>query len=340
MALPSTLLGFDVGGTKIEAALLRRSPSTSSAGITVATAGESFGIDVVGRHRLPTDRAKGFKHIVEVLRDTALEACRQGGLKPQEIMGIGLALPGSVDPRTQRMLNGNTLVLVNAPVMEGLAEALGVPRERIRCENDAACFALAEALAGAGRMHGESRGRALSELTGVGVILGTGCGGGFISQGRILRGRRGGGAEVGHVVIEPNGWPCYCGRRGCAEQYLSGSALEAAFFRARSGKDLGIDSAREIFAAMREGNPVATAVVKEFKRQLAEFLANLCAVLDPDYFVLGGGISLQDVLYEGIAEEISSRCFLPGSETPVYKHVLGDSAGVIGAALLHLENRQ
>ena len=117
------------------------------------------------------------------------------------------------------MINGNTTCLVGVPVAKILSEQLDYPSEKIFVANDANCFALAEAKLGVGKKFDNNS-------TSIGVILGTGCGGGIVINGQLFQGTRGGAAEIGHSCLEPNGLECYCGRRGCAELYLSGKGLE------------------------------------------------------------------------------------------------------------------
>jgi fructokinase len=232
------------------------------------------------------------------------------------------------------MLNGNTLVLKDRDLVGDLRAALGLPQVPVRAENDANCFALGEALCGAGLAHARAHGTATREHTSVGIILGTGCGGGVVLRGDTLRGRRGGAGELGHVVLHENGLRCWCGQVGCAEQYLSGSGLEQQFNMRRYSQVREFQDARAIFELARAGDPIAVACVKAFRADLARFLSQMTAVFDPDFFVLGGGVSLQDDVYVDLSAAIARQAFLPDSFVPVYRNRLGDSAGVVGASLL------
>jgi fructokinase len=171
----------------------------------------------------------------------------------------------------------------------------------------------------------------------IGLILGSGFGGGVIVNGRAVTGRRGGAGEVGHMTLYADGYPCYCGRAGCAEQYLCGPALEAALNNRIYSQIEKRPSAAEIFKLYQAQDPIALAVVKRYKRDLAYFLGSLTCFLDPHYFVFGGGLSLQDVIYENLEVKIGENTYLPHDSIPVYKHKIGDSAGAIGAALVVLE---
>jgi fructokinase len=170
-------------------------------------------------------------------------------------------------------------------------------------DNDANCFALAEAYYGAGAEWASQNGIPMGELCMIGITLGTGVGGGIIVRGELVRGRRGGAGEVGHMTLVPKGRDCYCGRFGCAEQYLSGEAFKK-------------DS------------------IEDYRASLVMFLSNLSNCFDPHVIVLGGGVSQQAGIYENMSERLSKECFLTANPPAVLAHKGGDSAGVIGAALL------
>ena len=343
-------MGFDVGGTKIEAALVRFSEGRLVTSVSDAqragTSVEHFPYEgrdgrrlvgeVVARQRVATERQNGYEPIVSKMAGLVKSVCAAAGVTPEVLAGLGFAIPGAVDPSTLRMLNGNTLVLKDRDLTHDVVKALGLTRQDVlvKAENDANCFALGEALCGAGVAHAASVGLSARRLTSVGIILGTGCGGGVVVNGDTLRGRRGGAGEVGHTVLKEGGLPCYCGNRGCAEQYLSGSGLEQAFNARRYSQVREFQDARGIFALAEAKDPIAVATVRAFRNDLALFLSGLTSLFDPDFFVLGGGVSLQPAVYEGLEAEVARSAFLPNSTVPVYRNLLGDSAGVVGAALL------
>ena len=337
-------LGFDVGGTKIEAALFEWLPHEQQqrddkADFFSLVGGKKTAVRCLARARKPTERQKGYEHIVAQMTALAREVLQTAGLGCDAIQGIGVGLPGAVEPRRQVMLNGNTLVLVGKTLAQDLGNALGFSGE-LRMGNDANCFALAEHYCGAGLHVAESKGMLPSELTGMGIILGTGCGGGFVVNGKLFEGARGGAAEVGHTILKTGGHACYCGRLGCAEQYLSGTAIEAHFASRKYSQVDGIKTAKEIFDQAALGEPLAVAVIKAYIEDLSDFLAGLANTLNPDYFVLGGGVSLQPAIYQGLEEKVSRKSFLPAEQgknsSVVLRNVVGDSAGVVGAALLPL----
>jgi fructokinase len=215
------------------------------------------------------------------------------------------------------MKNCNTTCLNGRPLPQDLTERLGMT---VYVENDANCFALAEAVAGAGRGAGLV----------FGVILGTGVGGGIVHRGELLSGPQHLAGEWGHHSIDPLGPACYCGQRGCVERFLAGPAVEAQY-RERTGKAADMPA---IVAAYRAGEPAATAVVQQFLDRFGRAVANLIDILDPDVIVLGGGLSNIDEVYTLGRDAVAGYVFNNELRTPLRRNLLGDSAGVIGAAML------
>jgi fructokinase len=160
--------------------------------------------------------------------------------------------------------------------------------------------------------------------------MGTGVGGGIVHRGEVITGPQGIAGEWGHTSIDPNGPACFCGQRGCVETLISGGGLAARYAEQHGEKR----SFADVVERYRQGDPQAAVFMKTFLRNFGRALANLIDVLDPDVIVMGGGLSNVDELYtEGIAEV--GRCVFSDSlETPIVKNRLGDSAGVIGAALV------
>jgi len=198
-----------------------------------------------------------------------------------------------------------------------LAARLGLD---LLVENDANCFALAEAIAGAA---------AEAPLV-FGVILGTGVGGGIVHRGELLRGPQNLAGEWGHHSIDPRGPACYCGQRGCVESLISGPALVREFVE-QGGVATDVEG---FVSAYRGGDSVAREVFARFIDHFGRALANLIDILDPDVIVLGGGLSNIDELYEAGRDAVAGYVFNDELRTPIRRNLLGDSAGVIGAALL------
>ncbi|MBL8386292.1 MAG: ROK family protein [Burkholderiales bacterium] len=289
-------IGIDLGGTKIE-------------GVALDARGAEL-----ARRRIATEADGGPAHIVA--RIAGLYAGLVYALDDAPHT-VGVGTPGAISRRTGLLKNSNTVCLNGQPLPRLLEDAL---RHQVRVENDANCFALAEAALGAGRGHGCV----------FGVILGTGCGGGIVIDGRLRTGPQAIAGEWGHMVIDPAGPPCYCGARGCVETFISGGGL-AQRFRAATGR--GLDAAA-IAAGADAGDLACVAAMDEFHARFGQALANLMAVLDPDIVVLGGGLSNVDALYDRGRAEVARRLFSDELTTPIVRNHLGDSAGVIGAALI------
>jgi fructokinase len=298
-------IGIDLGGTKIEGIVLDEEAIRLR---------QDFNATSLFRKRIDTQRELGYRHILNSIKELYDELAAQIKNQPHT---FGIGAPGVVSPRTGLMKNSNTLCLIGQPVKADLENLLG---RAIEIQNDANCFAMAEAL------HGAGRGKKLV----FGVIMGTGCGGGIVHNGDVIVGRQAIAGEWGHTSIDPNGPLCYCGQHGCVETFISGGGLEA-----RYAEQFGIKkSFREIEKDFYAGEPQAVGFMGIFFRNFGRAMANLIDVLDPDIVVLGGGVSNFDALYqEGIAE-VKNFVFSDSLETPVVKHQLGDSAGVIGAALI------
>jgi fructokinase len=307
-------IGIDLGGTKIE-------------GIAVDLDGPGDTPSVLARRRVPTERERGYDHIVNTVAALITDVAAAAGLLRDLCnIGIGVGMPGSVN-RAGVVKNSNTTCLNGRPFRQDLSQRIGHP---IAFSNDANCFALAEARYGAGRGH---------QLV-FGVILGTGVGGGIAwtcagaspAGGPLCRtwdGPSGIAGEWGHVTLDPSaGPPCYCGRRGCIETYLSGPAIEADYAR-RAGQRLPLAE-----LAGRPDDPAAVAALQATVAVFGRAVATVINILDPDVVVLGGGVSKLDLWYEAGPRAVAPFIFGDEFSTPILRHQIGDSAGVLGAALL------
>lgn len=293
--------GIDLGGTKIECAVLDKNN------------------EVLIRKRVPTGAENGYTHILNQIRTLTGSVASELGVKPTR---IGFATPGTLVPATQRMKNCNTVCMNGQPMKADLEATLELP---VSIANDANCFALAETLMGAGRRFPDA------ELV-FGVIMGTGVGGGLVVNKKVINGHQGLGGEWGHNILEENGDPCYCGKRGCVEKVISGVGLENHYEKLTGNRI----SLREIAARKEAGNdPAAEATMERLLEYYGRALSTLVNVLDPDLIIIGGGVGNIDLLYTEGYERIKKYVFNEGQlSTPVCKPVLGDSAGVFGAALL------
>jgi fructokinase len=291
--------GIDLGGTKIEGVVL---PAADSA-------------EPLFRVRVPTERDRGYAHVRRNIVGLVEEMARNVGQRPE---AIGCGTPGVLDPRTNTLKNSNTTCLIGQPLQRDLSEDLAC---HVELANDANCFALAEARLGAGR----------GAATVFGIILGTGVGGGVVIDGRALYGGQGIAGEWGHIVLDPTGPQCYCGRSGCVETFLSGPHLEA-YYQQLSGTHA--DLADIALRAHAADDPAATATIDRLITWFGRGVATVINILDPHVVVLGGGVSNIDALYTRGVEALTPWVFNDAVHTRVVRNELGDSAGVFGAAML------
>ena len=294
----SVRIGVDLGGTKIEAIALD------------AHGAERF------RRRVETPRGDYARTIAAIVDLVALVERDVG-----ERGTVGVGMPGSISPATGLVKNANSTWLIGHALHTDLERALGRP---VRVANDANCFALSEAADGAGA----------GARVVFGVILGTGTGGGIVVDGKVLVGPNAVAGEWGHNALpwpdasEWPGPPCYCGRRGCIETFLSGSGLQLAY---AGGGGL---TAREIADAAENGYPEAIDAIEIYARRLAKALATVINLLDPDAIVLGGGLSNISALYRRVPEIWTDWVFSDRVDTRLAQAKHGDSSGVRGAAWL------
>jgi fructokinase len=286
-------IGIDLGGTKIEGILLDDK------------------LNVIERKRIPTQQEKGYKSIVNSIVSLVNE------LKSKSIdnVTIGLCTPGAISKKTGLIKNSNTQCLIGMPLQEDLKQIL---QQEISIENDANCFAIAEAILGAAKNYNVV----------FGVIMGTGVGGGIVFNKRIHKGRTYIAGEWGHHTLRINGNKCYCGKLGCVETYISGPALEKRWTKL-TGKTESLQS-----IIQNLDNKEGQQWKKEFLENFGIGLANVIDILDPDVIVLGGGVSNIPFLYDEGRDSVYDKVFSDLIDTPILKNQLGDSAGVFGASLL------
>ncbi len=287
-------LGIDFGGTKIEAALL-----------------DSQG-EILVRRRTPNPGS--YDGAVRAVADLTAHVEQEAGVRAAT---IGVAIPGSLSPLTGLVRNSNSTWLNGRPFLENLRAVLARP---VRIENDANCFALSEATDGA----------ASGARVVFGAILGTGCGGGIVIDGRTIEGVNKIGGEWGHTPLPwPRGdeWPAprhWCGRRGCLEEWISGSGFKR--WSGMSGPDAD--------QRARAGDGAAIAALDLLSERIARGLAVVIDVLDPDVIVFGGGLSNIDALYPSVRGKLIAHVFSDVVRTKITKNMHGDSSGVRGAAWL------
>ena len=290
-------IGVDLGGTKIEAVAL------SSDGV------------VVWRERVATPKLSA-----DAIYDAICGLVERGEATLGVTATVGIGTPGSLSPKTGLLRGSNTVVLNGQPVKQALETRL---KREVRIANDANCFALSEAVDGAGQ------GAAIV----FGVILGTGVGGGVVINGKIINGLHAIAGEWGH---NPLPWPsadelpgtrCYCAKSGCIETWLSGPGIAARFGD-------GSVATSDIVKRAGAGDTVAETYLQRVEDRLARALATIINVLDPDVIVLGGGVSNIARLYENVPKLLPRYVFSEFVETKIAPNVHGDSSGVRGAAWL------
>jgi N-acetylglucosamine kinase len=294
------LYGIDLGGTKIEGAVVDASRPDVA----------------VCRMRLPTEGRRGYGHILEQISRLVRMLETESGIRRPERIGFGT--PGVIDPATGVLKNSNTLCLNGKRLREDLERALGAG---VSIANDANCFALAEALFGAGR----------NRPVVVGLILGTGCGGGVVVNGQVLHGLHGIAGEWGHNPLRGERTLCYCGHRGCIENVISGPALER-HYHSLCQRRLKLP---EIVKRAGQGDRAAQATLRRLQSRFGEAIAAVINILDPDAVVIGGGVGNIELLYtEATRRAVLSHVFNSAVHTEFLRPMLGDSAGVFGAAML------
>ena len=286
-------LGIDLGGTKIEAIIID----------------DQF--QVIERKRTLTLRDEGYDAILQRIIDLSKEMIKIGNINSS----IGICTPGTIEASTGLLKNSNTVCLIGKPIQQDLEDALGLP---VLMENDANCFALAEATIGAAKKF---------EVV-FGVILGTGCGAGIVVNKKIHRGPNRIAGEWGHHTLYQGGRDCYCGSQGCTESYISGTALEKEW-KELSGSYSSVTDI--IDNKLYESNPEWK---ENFMNNFGLALANVIDILDPDVVVLGGGLSKVDMLYTEGIKAAYKESFSDVVVTPIIKNKLGDSSGVFGAAMI------
>lgn len=297
------LWGIDLGGTKIEGAVLQSATNPK----------------VLVRHRLPTENEKGYQHVVQQVSRLIEKLANDVGYMPTQ---IGIGTPGIMDPRTGLMKNCNSTCLNGMPLAQDLEKTLGM---KVVLANDANCFALAETSLGIVK---EKHPHAKVVF---GVILGTGVGGGVVVDGKLIQGLHGIGGEWGHNFLHESGGPCYCGRTGCVETILSGPSLEK-YYHALSNDQRSLSQIYE--AHLGGNNKYATQTIERLTTYFGKAISVVVNIIDPDVIVVGGGVGNIDAIYQEGMESMKQYVFNDYLNTAVVKPKLGDSAGVFGAAFL------
>jgi fructokinase len=293
-------IGIDLGGTKIE-------------GIALGDSGETL-----LRRRRSSPRGD-YRATVAAIAELVLDLEREVGRRGS----VGVGIPGALSPASGRIKNANSTWIIGESLDRDLAHRLARP---VRLENDANCFALSEAVDGAGA----------GAASVFGVILGTGVGGGLVVDGRLIGGRNAVAGEWGHNPLpwaedaERPGPACYCGQHGCIEAFLSGPGL-ARDHESVTGEACGGEA---IVARAEQGDAACEATLARYEDRLSRALASVVNLVDPEVVVLGGGLSGLARLYRAVPRRLHAHVFGGEVETAVLPPRHGDSSGVRGAAWL------
>lgn len=310
-------LGIDLGGTNVAAAVVN----------------EKY--EIVGKGKMPTNCPRPAEEIADAMYEAGILAVKNAGLTLDDIYEVGVGCPGSVNPETGYICYSNNLGFVNTPMGEMLKSRF---KRNVYLENDANAAAFGEMLAGAGKGTKQF----------IAITLGTGVGGGVITNGNILSGMNSAGGELGHTVIVKDGELCSCGRKGCWEAYASATGLirqtKAAMQSDKSSKlwevaggNIDKVDGRTAFDGMRLGDETAKKVVKEYCDYVACGLTNIINIFQPEVLCIGGGISNEgETFVKPIREYVERERYSKNvaKQTEIKAAALGNDAGIIGAAFL------
>lgn len=293
-------IGIDLGGTKVEGIALDHDNKE------------------VYRRRMPNGKENGYEALLGNIKSIYDDIVEHIGKEPHK---LGMGMPGSVSKTTGRVVGCQNIPCVgDKPILDDLIRTLG---HNISIENDANCFALAEAVLGAGKGHNMV----------FGVILGTGCGGGLVIDGKVIGGKRDALGEWGHSTMNFNDGPDWHGTKGAVEAYISGSGVQDRY-KERYGEEM---TTSDIVYNYRNGAEKSCVIMDQFFENFGIAMANLIKFFDPDLIVMGGGLSNIDEIYTEGLEKVRKNCLNKELYTPIVKNEFGDSAGVFGAALCGVE---
>lgn len=314
-------LGIDLGGTNI----------------AIGIVDENY--NLILKEKVPTKKQRETSEIIDDMANLCTRLVERANLTFDDIAYAGIATPGSVDPETGVVRYSNNVRMENYPIADELKKR--IPLKEVYIENDANAAALAEAKVGAGR--------GCSDI--IMITLGTGVGGGIVIGGKLYSGFNYSGGELGHIVIEHNGRPCTCGRKGCFEAYSSATGLinmtkeklletkDTVMWEIVNG-NIDNTNGRTAFDASRKGDKAGKEVVEEYISYLACGLANLVNIFQPEVLCIGGGVCGEgDYLLKPLVKLVEENEYGFDHQTKTTKFKiaeLGNDAGIIGAALLGL----
>ncbi|NLX64087.1 MAG: ROK family protein [Clostridiaceae bacterium] len=310
-------IGIDLGGTQIKGGIVDEEGK------------------IIKKDSIPTGRTRKSEEIVNDICLLIKKLLSDENLSENDIYSVGIGSPGSLDRERGIIIANFNLGFRYVAIREAIRKVIPVP---IYVENDANCAAIAESVAGV------AKGLDYAVL----ITIGTGIGGGIIINNKLYIGANGAAAELGHMVLKMNGEACTCGRKGCWEAYSSATALirqtKAAVVKNPSSKilelvggDLDKIDAKTAFDAARMGDETAIEVIDEYIDILAEGLANIVNIFQPDVIAIGGGVSKEgENLLTPLREKMKGRTFFIGDlkNTQIVAAQMGNDAGIVGAALI------
>lgn len=310
-------LGIDLGGTNIACGLVDENGH------------------IVFKDSVETKAQRDYKEIIADMAKLALKICEKAQIGLDKVKGVGIGSPGTIDSKNGKVVYTNNLNFKDVPVRTELQKYIDLP---VYISNDANCAALGETVTGAAKGYKNV----------ILITLGTGVGGGVIIDGKIYEGNYSAGAELGHSVIVVDGEKCTCGRKGCWECYSSATALirqtkkaisenkESIMLAAVDG-DIEKVNGRTAFDASRKGDATAVKVVENYIKYLGEGITNLNNIFRSEIIIVGGGICNEgDYLLNPVREYVNKNSYAGDlvAATPIVKALLGNDAGIIGAAML------
>jgi fructokinase len=303
MADKDHLWGIDLGGTKAEGVVL----------------GPGRLNEILFRDRVPTGAENGYEFILNQIRTLVDMMEKELGYRPRR---LGIGSPGTLDPGLGVMKGCNSECMNGQPMKEDLERVL---RLEIEIANDANCFALAET-----RM-GVVKEKFPKAKVVYGIIMGTGVGGGLVIDNHVINGLQGIAGEWGHNFLDDSGGPCYCGKSGCVEMVMAGPRLEQ-YYQSITGTRLIM---KEIYQRYKAGtDDAAKKTIDRLTHFFGLATSVLINIIDPDVIVVGGGVGNIDEIYTDGVRSLAKYVFNHRLDTPIVKPLLGDSAGVFGAAYL------
>lgn len=309
-------IGVDIGGMSIKAGIVDNKGN------------------ILVNGKVPTEQEQGFAHTIVNIADLCRNFLDETGLSEQDIDSIGVVTPGIPDKKNGILIFSNNLQFRNAPIKSELQKYFDLP---VYLDNDANAAALAESVAGASKNIENS----------VLITLGTGIGGGIIINNKIYSGFNDAGSELGHMIIVHDGIQCSCGRKGCFEKYASASALisqtremaeknPGSIINKITDGNLEKIDAKTAFEAQRKGDSTADKVVSQYIEYLADGVMNIINFLFPEIIVIGGGVGNEgENLFGPLRKALYKRVYTHDvAETIIKGAVMGNKAGIIGAAML------